>query len=75
MIGNHAPVRPSGRGAQQKGKDRNMAKKYRSMDEKCNCKEPTSTYSEDGLVEWCTDCGRLITDHHLRKYGEPHPAR
>jgi len=52
-----------------------MAKKYRSMDEKCNCKEPTSTYSEDGLVEWCTDCGRLITDHHLRKYGEPHPAR
>jgi hypothetical protein len=43
------------------------------MDKKCTCEKPNKMYSEDGLLEWCADCGKLIQDHHLRKFGRPHP--
>lgn len=40
-----------------------------------NCTHPKSAryFSEDGLLEWCGNCGELIMDHHLRKWGYPHP--
>lgn len=43
-------------------------------DEKCTCDERESAFSEDGLIEWCRNCGKLIEDHHERKFGKPHPS-
>lgn len=45
------------------------------MSDKCNCKNPKPQFSEDGLIEWCTNCGKLICDHHQRKFGKPHPSQ
>jgi len=53
----------------QKGKA--AMKKERA--DKCNCEKPESGFSEDGLLEWCDNCGKLIHDHHQRKWGQPHP--
>lgn len=40
------------------------------------CKHPkvNQYFSEDGLLEWCATCGALVEDHHLRKFGKPHPS-
>lgn len=42
-----------------------------------NCNHPKNerVFTEDGLLEWCGDCGVLICDHHERKFGTPHPSR
>ena len=44
--------------------------------ELCCCSKgmQESVFNEDGLLEWCDYCGFLICDHHLRKFGRPHPA-
>ena len=33
------------------------------------CAHEHSIFSEDGLSESCADCGALICDHYVRKYG------
>jgi hypothetical protein len=40
----------------------------------CTHPESSRVFSEDGLIEWCENCGALVTDHHLRKFGYPHPS-
>ena len=40
----------------------------------CGCTNPEPGFSEDGLLEWCHNCGKLICDHHQRKFGSPHPG-
>lgn len=40
----------------------------------CEHPEDERYFSEDGLIEWCGRCGELICDHHLRKFGTPHPS-
>ena len=35
--------------------------------------KPATSFSEDGLLEWSNVDGTLVTDHHMRKYGTPHP--
>lgn len=39
------------------------------------CNHPTDEryFTDDNLLEWCGLCGQVVTDHHERKYGEPHP--
>lgn len=41
--------------------------------EKCTCDNRTPQFSKDGLIEWCTNCGLLICDHHQRKFGKKYP--
>lgn len=41
---------------------------------KCTCEKPQKWFSEDGLIEWCVNCGKLICDHHERLYGKQHPT-
>lgn len=43
--------------------------------QKCEHPKEDRYFSEDGLIEWCSACGDLICDHHLRKYGKPRPER
>ena len=40
------------------------------------CQHPADDrfFSDDCLIEWCGVCGEVVTDHHERKYGEPHPT-
>lgn len=40
----------------------------------CNCAEREPQFSEDGLLEWCANCGMMIADHHKRKFSKPHPS-
>lgn len=49
-------------------KDDGMMKK-KQREEKCSCVKPEPAFSENGLLEWCHNCGKLICDHHLRKFG------
>lgn len=47
---------------------------WEAQESKCTCtKKKVPRFSEDGLIEWCGWCGKLICDHHERKFGTPHP--
>lgn len=41
-----------------------------------NCTHPKEDriFTEDCLFEWCSLCGQAVTDHHMRKFGTPHPS-
>ena len=52
--------------------DRMYRKEADTME--CNHPEEARRFSEDGLLEFCTECGAMICDHHKRKFGTPHPV-
>jgi len=53
--------------------DRMYRKEANSM-AKCNHPKEARQFSEDGLLEFCRECGVVICDHHKRKFGKPHPV-